>query len=122
MQQIVVFTPNNARIYYGSPDDFLGHPSFAVDPDLSKVRGLPPHCWKLVGGEIVPLSPDEMTAREAHIEKHGAINDPWAKDPQDPMPTPSPKEASAYDRLSLLILTHSLAFAVGAALAYFLRR
>lgn len=52
---IVTFGSNGARIVKGiNPADWVGHPNVAVNPDLSKVQGIPPEKWKLVGSEVQP--------------------------------------------------------------------
>lgn len=75
---VVIFTPNNARIIRNPSaealESFVKWPNVVIDPDLSKVEGLPPHFWKLVDGEIVPLDAAEQTARQNHIEKFGVDN------------------------------------------------
>lgn len=45
-----------------------------MNPDLSKVRGEPPHFWKLVDGEILPMSRPEKIYRLAHHETFGVDN------------------------------------------------
>lgn len=67
----VVFTSNNARIV---KDNKPVYGTVVVDPDLSRVRGIPPHFWKLVDGAIVEMSRPEKVARLAHIAARGSVN------------------------------------------------
>lgn len=71
-----IFTTNNCRVVKGvDPNHFSGWKNVVVNPDLSKVRGLPPHHWKLgKNGSILPMSKNERLQRDQHIEKHGADN------------------------------------------------
>lgn len=51
---IVTFGPNGARIVKGiNPADWVNHPNCLVNPDLSKVRGIPPHLWRIDGAQVV---------------------------------------------------------------------
>jgi hypothetical protein len=60
---IVKFTANGARIIKGvDAQQFVGMPDVAVNPDLSTVRGIPPHEWQLVDGKIVPKTVDTVPA------------------------------------------------------------
>ncbi len=69
--KVVVFTSNNARILTNPS----AHPEGGlVNPDLSLVRGCPPHFWKLVHGKILPMTTPEKALRMAHIELHGVDN------------------------------------------------
>lgn len=77
----VVFTKNNARILVdGQPfDHSLPHVEKA---NLTYVRGIPPHHWKLSDiGDIVPMEPNEVAKREEHHAKYGSINSIEAKNP-----------------------------------------
>ncbi len=77
MKRVVVFTSNNARILTVSDDvasQMAGRIDTLVDPDLSAVKGIPPHLWKLVSGSIVPMGDKEQTVRVEHIARTGADN------------------------------------------------
>lgn len=73
--KVVVFTSNNARIH-NVPDAsiFEGMKNAVIDPDLSAVKGLAPHHWKLEAGKIVPMKTAEKVARDEHILENGADN------------------------------------------------
>jgi len=66
---VVVFTKNNARLLKIWSRD-LSHykkilpQNYMVDPDMSKVRGTPPHFWKpaLIGNKLVPKNHAEKMA------------------------------------------------------------
>ena len=73
-QFAVVFTENNARTIKGDIDSIDPSHVVILNPDLSKVRRIPPHFWMLENGEIVPMNPVQKKERMAHIEKHGAFN------------------------------------------------
>ena len=71
----VVFTANNARLVMGiNPDDYKHNSRAVINPDLSRVRGTPPHFWKRIGDEIHPMSAVEQNAVRAHHAKHGVDN------------------------------------------------
>lgn len=69
MSRVWVFTDNNAR-FVKHPDHLaLGmYRGVAVkNPDLSKVRGMPPHLWALVDGKVVPKDPwDRVLTKQSH--------------------------------------------------------
>lgn len=69
----VVFTSNNARIYKGIPKQVTDN--ILVNPDLTKVKIIPPHLWKRVGDEILPMDENEALTRLAHIDKYGVSNE-----------------------------------------------
>lgn len=52
-----------------------------VDPDLKKVRGLPPHQWKIENGEVLPAVP------------HTPL--PLDPEPEAPKPAPAPQPEPA---------------------------
>ena len=72
-QKLVIFTTNNARILVGA--DPADYPGALVNPDLSAVKGIAPHFWKLADGRIVPMSASEKQARLAEHAAHGVDND-----------------------------------------------
>lgn len=73
---VVVFTKNNCRVLYNPPnlEDLKSQPNVAVNPDLSKVIGVAPHFWKLVQGQIVPMSDSEMAHTESSHKTIGVDN------------------------------------------------
>lgn len=77
MPTVVVFTRNNARIIHNPEnlDELRANPNCVVDPDLSLVRRLPPHFWKLDGGHVVPMILSEREAVLAHHEVYGVDNE-----------------------------------------------
>ena len=51
---IVVFNDQGVRIIYGDGTGAIGANDKTIsNPDLSAVRGIPPHQWKLVNGAVV---------------------------------------------------------------------
>lgn len=74
--QVVLFTKNNARII--KTDDFspyLGNASARINPDLSQVKRIPPHFWKInQKGEIVEMTPLEKEIRLKDHKKNGVDN------------------------------------------------
>lgn len=75
-KNLVIFTKNNARVLT-KPEEFnelMTYPNVVPDPDLSLVKGIPPHHWKLEDGLIVPMTGPEKDARNADIEAHGVDN------------------------------------------------
>lgn len=88
---VVVFTKNNARILKNPPDWRLmkGRPGVFVNPDLSRVQGVPPHFWAVSAGKIVPMS---SYGRRKVVESHKAIGvdnrlQPNAEPPKRRLPT-----------------------------------
>ncbi len=72
----VVFTRNNARILIGSLGLYGKIKGVLVeDADLSEVQRIPPHHWKFEGGKIVPMTQEEVKARDKDIEINGVEND-----------------------------------------------
>jgi hypothetical protein len=74
---LIVFTENNARIVK-DPDAIealKGKPNSYFKPDLSRVKGIPPHLWSVLDGEIVPMHEDHREERIKLIRELGAIND-----------------------------------------------
>lgn len=74
---VVMFTDNNARVlrnpinleYLKTLDNVL------VNPNLSKVTGIPPHLWAKEGDSIRAMSEEESIERHKHHEVHGVLND-----------------------------------------------
>lgn len=72
----VVFVKNNARIIKDpAVIAQLGEQhQFVLNPNLSKVIGVPPHLWKLADGKIVPMSDAEQIERTIAIQQEGIDN------------------------------------------------
>lgn len=68
----VIFTSNNARIF-NYPCE-VHRETCIHDPDLSAVKGIPPHLWKLEDGKIIPMTEPEASLREQHVHTYGADN------------------------------------------------
>lgn len=74
--RLVVFTTNNARLL-NQPNnrEIATYKNAVLDPDLSKVKGIPPHFWKRDGNVIVPMNDLEQRMRRLDIEKNGVDNE-----------------------------------------------
>lgn len=73
--KVILFTNNNARLIRTNElSTWEKDPRALINPDLSKVKGIPPHFWKRDGGQIVPMTDQEKVERLANIEKHGIHN------------------------------------------------
>lgn len=73
--KIVIFTTNNARIVIS--DDVKKYKTMTnalINPDLSKVAGVPTHHWKLSGGKVAEMSRPEKVARDLQIQLNGIDN------------------------------------------------
>lgn len=69
MKTVVVFTENNARIITVSDaSKYSEWPNAVIDPDLSKVRKIPPHHWKLYRGQVLPMDMVSRAARDGELE------------------------------------------------------
>lgn len=69
MYQIVIFLEKNARILYTESETFYkGLPNVAINPDLSRVAGSPPHHWRLEGGKVVLHDQKERQKRDRSKE------------------------------------------------------
>lgn len=73
---VLVLTRNNARLLVNPPDikALLQRPGVLLNPDLSAVKGIAPHFWKLVDGKIVEMTRVEKVSRLADIALVGADN------------------------------------------------
>ena len=71
--KVVVFTKNNARILVGV--DPKHYPGALVNPDLSAVRRVPTHFWKVVRNQVVPMNALEKRLRLADHAKNGVDNE-----------------------------------------------
>lgn len=76
----LVFTRNNARFAKGHPIEKLKGEAIVINPDLSKVKGVKPHYWKLVKGEVLPMDQFERECRDRDIAKNGCDNDIFRHD------------------------------------------
>ncbi len=75
MPRVVVFTLNNARILaVADASEYAGRENCVIDPDLSHLRGVPPHHWRLAEGKIYAMNQVERNQRDRHIKTNGAIN------------------------------------------------
>lgn len=54
MAKFVIFSENGARIYKNPNPILLLGAEYIENPDLSAVKGLPPHRWALEDGRVVP--------------------------------------------------------------------
>ena len=73
--KLVVFTRTNARILVNPTElEYKTYKNSVIDPDLSAVKSVPPHFWKLVDGKVMPMSEAEMKARLDEIAQHGVDN------------------------------------------------
>jgi hypothetical protein len=73
--KIVVFLKYNTRILVNAdPGKYKLFKNAVINPDLSKVRSVPPHFWKLYDGEIVPMTDKEQHIRLKEISRYGIDN------------------------------------------------
>lgn len=74
---LVAFTANNARIIKTPEliEALVGLPGCYLQPDLRYVKGVPPQHWKVVDGNIVPMTEQEKLERDVDIALNGALND-----------------------------------------------
>jgi len=99
-KKIFYFFPSNgmgARILVNPSTDILKMDGiFLIEPNLSKVQGISPSFWKLVDGQILPMTKEEREAAhtvavhnvmpkedyKALLEKLSALDDrvDWFKD------------------------------------------
>ena len=78
VSKVVVFTSNNARILVNIPrKELVTLRTYLENPDLTKVKGVPPHFWKLVNNKIVPMNDFEQSQRRSAIERSGIDNNPY---------------------------------------------
>ena len=67
----VVFRNNDARLFVNSkPKTVMLMDKVIEHPDLSRVVGVSPHYWKLVGDKIFPMNAEEMKLKD---QKHHSI-------------------------------------------------
>lgn len=71
----VLFTESNARIYVGpAVEKVRSLKGVLITPDLSQVKRIPPHFWKLEKGKIVPMNEVERAERIKLIEAKQPTN------------------------------------------------
>lgn len=71
---VVLFLDYNARIIVNPQnlEEYRKLPNAVVNPDLSRVQGVPPHLWRLSRSKnIMPITGRQAQEREANIRKHG---------------------------------------------------
>lgn len=73
---VVIFTENNARILRNpiELESLRAMDNTVINPDLTKLTGIPPHLWKQSGDQIVPLTSKEIPKRINHIDRNGLVN------------------------------------------------
>lgn len=74
---VVLFTKTNARVLANPTDlaSFIKHKLAIIKPDLSQVKGVPPHFWKYEFGMILPMNADEQNERLRLIKEIGVDNE-----------------------------------------------
>lgn len=64
--KVVLFLEDNARIITTQdPKKYENVPYCLIDPDLTAVKGHPPHYWRLVDGKVIPITNEEKIRRDA---------------------------------------------------------
>jgi hypothetical protein len=69
----VIFRGNDAEVFVNQrPDKIKKKDLVLVDPDLSRVEGVSPHYWKLVGSDnlIFPMNAAERAIKHATHRDH----------------------------------------------------
>lgn len=114
--KVVVFTNTNARILTnpGNLEHYARLPNAIVNPDLTAVKSVETHFWKLRGGRIEPMNELEKQRRKRVIEAGGVDNDlPFEPDtPEEELPE-IPKRLTLKNfatHLVLLLFASSLVF------------
>lgn len=78
--KIVIFTPVGARIITAAdPKPYKGQKNVLINPDLSKVKGVPPQYWERRGGEVREMSRPRKLARRQKIRYLGRLWQPKPK-------------------------------------------
>lgn len=73
---VVIKTSNNHRvIMVEDATPYLDQVGVWIDPDLTEVRGIPPHYWKHDGRRHVPMTAEEKLAVDQHHDANGVDND-----------------------------------------------
>lgn len=68
-QIVVVFNKYGARILVNPGDAYDNSQDTIINPDLTEVKGLPPHYWKLVDGKVLPKTIIEQEEIDALHDK-----------------------------------------------------
>lgn len=73
-QRVIVFSELGARILINPSniEDYKNAANALINPDLSKVKGLPPHLWELNSKEVVPMHVSKRAEREALVSSSAA--------------------------------------------------
>lgn len=73
---VVIFTKTNARVIVNPPElaALIKHKLAILKPDLTHVKGVPPHFWKYEYGMIVPMNAEEQDERLKLIQQNGVDN------------------------------------------------
>lgn len=67
----VIFHETGARILVGDVDSLKGQANVLIKPDLSEVKGLPPHKWDLLEGKVVKADKQTIDKREILLNGEG---------------------------------------------------
>lgn len=69
--EVLIFTEHNAkRIWVEDPAPYVGAANAVISPDLSLVKGVKPHHWKLKDGKVVPMTEGEKEVRDEYHENN----------------------------------------------------
>jgi hypothetical protein len=68
VEYIVTFSKTNSFIL--KEPNFIPENSL-IEPDLSRVKGVPSHFWKIKDGHVIPMTRPEKLKRLEEINKHG---------------------------------------------------
>lgn len=72
---VVIFSKNTARIVKGiDVNEYRGRADCLINPDLTAVHGLPPHCWCIVDGKLATLL--DADRKRNFNELHGISAEP----------------------------------------------
>lgn len=74
--KVVVFLKNNARVITNpeSLDTFKDMENALINPTFKNVKGIPPHFWKIVRGELHSMGEAEQKERLKAIKREGIDN------------------------------------------------
>jgi len=77
---VVIFSETNARLVKDVSDEqlekFKGASNVAINPHLKGLGHNPPKFWKLVDGQVHPMTPAEQAERLKKIKEVGPEKDP----------------------------------------------
>lgn len=66
---VVIFSEHNARVLRGVEDgEWDSSLPHLVNPDITPVRGAPPHLWCIEDGKLAVLPPKRLKERVRHWE------------------------------------------------------